>query len=77
MAKSSKKPAVPINPWKARVEALMLRYDLNQKQLGERLGVSQANVSDWYRGYRVPPRCVQKLMALMDNGDDLKQIEKI
>lgn len=65
------------NPWPARVQALLERYQLTQKQLGSRLGLSFQNVNDFVHGRRVPPAPVQKLLAMMENGDDLSQFETI
>lgn len=64
------------NPWPARVQALLTRYDLTQKQLGSRLGLSFQNVSDFCTGHRVPPAPVQKLIAMMEDGNDLSAYEK-
>lgn len=65
------------NPWPDRVQNLLDAYELTHEQLGARFGVSRQNVSDFINGRRIPPRCIQKLMAMMEEGDDLSRFEKI
>lgn len=77
MGKKRTSTGKPANPWPARVRALLERYQLTQEQLGQRLGLSRTNVSNFLTGYRVPPRPVQKLIAMMESGNDLSNVEKI
>ena len=65
------------NPWPDRVRALLAKYDLTHEQLGARLGVSRSGISTFLSGYRVPPRPVQKLIAMMEAGDNLSRFEKV
>lgn len=62
--------------WPDRVRALLERYQLTQKQLGQRLGLSHQNVNDFVNGHRVPPMPVQKLLTMMENGDDLSALDE-
>ena len=61
--------------WPARVQALLERYQLTQKQLGSRLGLSPQNVNDFVNDRRVPPMPVQKLLTMMEAGDDLSALD--
>jgi len=70
MAPKKQKPQT----WRERIDALKSRYGLTGAQLGERLGVSQQNVSDFRSGHRVPPKCVQKLISLMESGNPLENL---
>ena len=65
-----------VNSWPDRVRALLAKYDLTQKQLGSRLGLSHQNISDFANGRRVPPSPVQKLIEMMEDGNDLSAYEK-
>lgn len=76
MAKKRATTGKPKNPWPARVQALLERYQLTQKQLGSRLGLTHQNISQFVNGTRVPPRPVQLLMEMMENGNDLSGNEK-
>lgn len=76
MAKKRATTGKPKNPWPARVQSLLDRYQLTQKQLGSRLGLSHQNVSDFANGRRVPPAPVQKLIEMMEEGNDLSAYEK-
>ena len=76
MAKKRATTGKPKNPWPARVQALLERYQLTQKQLGSRLGLTHQNISQFVRGTRIPPRPVQLLMEMMENGNDLSGNEK-
>lgn len=62
--------------WPDRVQALLQRYQLTQKQLGSRLGLSPQNVNDFVNARRIPPMPVQKLLTMMENGDDLSSLEE-
>ncbi len=77
MAKRRAKPEPPANPWPARVQALLDRYSLSHSQLGQRLGVSRANIGDFTNGRRNPPRPVQKLIVMMEDGNELLDVENI
>lgn len=77
MAKKRATTGKSKNPWPARVQALLERYQLTHEQLGSRLGVSRSGISTFLSEYRVPPRPVQKLIAMMEAGDDLSGTEKI
>lgn len=63
--------------WPARVQALLTRYDLTHEQLGSRLGVSRTNISQFLHARRTPPRPIQKLIAMMEDGDDLSRVLEI
>lgn len=65
------------NPWPVRVQNLLDAYELTHEQLGSRLGVSRSGISTFLSGYRVPPRPVQKLIAMMEAGDSLSRFEKV
>lgn len=75
MPKVKPKPA-PL-PWPERVKALLERYDLTQAELGQRLGVTGGNVSQFVNGTRVPPKPIRKLVKLMETGDDLARLEMV
>lgn len=71
--RTSKKDA---NPWPGRVRALLAKYDLTQKQLGSRLGLTNQAISTFVTGTRIPAKPVQMLIAMMEAGDDLSRFEK-
>lgn len=62
--------------WPARVQALLTRYDLTQKQLGSRLGLTNQAISSFVTGERIPAKPVQLLIAMMEDGNDLSANEK-
>lgn len=64
------------NPWPDRVRALLARYDLTQKQLGSRLGLTNQAISTFVTGTRIPAKPVQILIAMMESGNDLSNFEK-
>lgn len=64
------------NPWPDRVRALLARYDLTQKQLGSRLGLTNQAISTFVTGTRIPAKPVQILIAMMESGNDLSHFEK-
>lgn len=73
-----KKPATrePQAPtWAERVAALMSRYRLTQAQLGKRVGVKHPIVSKWANGASIPSEPIQKLLMLMERGQDLGDLE--
>lgn len=63
--------------WKARIDAITSRYGITKAKFAARVGVTPAAVTDWTSGRNTPPRCVQKLMKMMEAGNDLKEIEGI
>ena len=53
-------------PWLAvgkRIRSLRLTFDLTQETLGRKCHVSQAAVSQWERGVKLPARRTQYLVA--------------
>lgn len=76
MGKKRTSTGKPANPWPARVRALLERYQLTQKQLGSRLGLTNQAISTFVTGTRIPAKPVQILIAMMESGNDLSNFEK-
>ena len=56
-----------------KIKAMRIKRGLTQKQLADRLGVKQQNVSDWERGERSPSvKNLKKLAEVLNcQIDDL------
>jgi ribosome-binding protein aMBF1 (putative translation factor) len=59
--------------WSERVRAILERNGWTQKELGERVGLSFQNINDFACNRGTPPRPVQKLLAMIEAGDDLEK----
>ena len=75
MPKKAATPEPQPPTWAERVAAIMARYHLTQAGLGKRLGVGQPIVGKWSRGTHVPSEPLQKLLVLMEQGNDLAELE--
>ena len=50
-----------------RIAELRRRHDMNQKELGEQLGVGQTTISAWERGYTEPDsKALFKMTEMFD-----------
>lgn len=54
----------------------MSQYDIGQVELASRLGVTQPLVSAWLNGKYEPNRCAQKLLTLMERGNNLENLDE-
>lgn len=68
-----------------RISTIRKRKLLTLIELAEKIGASKSSVSDWEKGFRLPPEAALIKIAIMGNtsvdkllyGDDINEIEEL
>lgn len=68
-----------------RISTIRKRNFLTLIEFAEKVGASKSSVSDWEKGFRLPPESVLFKIAIMGNttvdkllyGDDINEIEEL
>lgn len=63
---------------KRRLESLIVRYDLNNVQVGRLVGRSAKYVADWRTGrFEMPPEMLRLLELEIDHGGGIERVQTV